>query len=142
MDNEQNYRNDMCEASFRLFDRLMTKLRALFDLAQCETWPLEDLLGDNEQVTQFNYRLYLELLESRLMQLMSACPRPDTSPQYGFISSFVNPAAQSRLSPLSTIVVDRKEISRPCLDMQATTLSELFLRDHLDGLFRLDKRYT
>ncbi|XP_046666894.1 outer dynein arm protein 1-like [Homalodisca vitripennis] len=128
MDNEQNYRNDMCEASFRLFDRLMTKLRALFDLAQCETWPLEDLLGDNEQVTQFNYRLYLELLESRLMQLMSACPRPDTSPQYGFISSFVNPAAQSRLSPLSTIVVDRKEISRPCLECESSNQAKRMIQ--------------
>uniref|UniRef100_A0A1B6HRI6 Uncharacterized protein n=2 Tax=Homalodisca TaxID=139475 RepID=A0A1B6HRI6_9HEMI len=106
----------------------MTKLRALFDLAQCETWPLEDLLGDNEQVTQFNYRLYLELLESRLMQLMSACPRPDTSPQYGFISSFVNPAAQSRLSPLSTIVVDRKEISRPCLECESSNQAKRMIQ--------------
>uniref|UniRef100_A0A1B6EY24 ODAD1 central coiled coil region domain-containing protein n=1 Tax=Cuerna arida TaxID=1464854 RepID=A0A1B6EY24_9HEMI len=128
VENEHNYQNDMCEAGLRLFDRLMTKLRALFDLAQCETWPLEDLLGDNEQVTQFNYRLYLEILESRLMQLLSACPRPDTFPQYAVFSSFVNPATQNRLTPLSTIVVDKKEITRPCLECEISNQAKRMIQ--------------
>lgn len=37
--------NEQLNASFRTFDRLLTKTRGLFDMTSCDMWPLEQLLG-------------------------------------------------------------------------------------------------
>uniref|UniRef100_A0A1B6LB33 ODAD1 central coiled coil region domain-containing protein n=1 Tax=Graphocephala atropunctata TaxID=36148 RepID=A0A1B6LB33_9HEMI len=125
LENEHSDKKDMCEASYRLFTRLLSKLRSLFEIAQCDPWPLEDLLGDNVDVTQFNYGLYLELLESRLMQWLGVCPRPDVFPQYGLGVSFITSVMQNRQQ---SGVLDRKEISRPCLDCDISNQTKQVIR--------------
>lgn len=49
--------NEQLNASFRTFDRLLAKIRGLFDMSSCDMWPLEQLLGksnsDLEKISNY-----------------------------------------------------------------------------------------
>lgn len=72
--------------------------------------------GDNREVTEFNYRLYLDLVETQLLELMSVVSDGevvDYTPLLAKLSTFTTPR-RSAGPTVNLVVTDRKIITRPC----------------------------
>lgn len=63
--------NEQLNASFRTFDRLLAKIRGLFDMSSCDMWPLEQLLGKSNDLEKI-----LNYLISNLVTLFLASRAP------------------------------------------------------------------
>ncbi|XP_054260178.1 outer dynein arm-docking complex subunit 1-like [Macrosteles quadrilineatus] len=122
---EQTYNDleDHYEANARMFRRLLDKTKALFDLTKCRTTVLQDLLGNNQQVTEHNYKLYLSLVETEVITNLECLTLsfPVHHTRAGRAISAKTLSVRSMAKVKSTIsIINKKVVTNACGECEGT----------------------
>ncbi|XP_046665849.1 putative leucine-rich repeat-containing protein DDB_G0290503 [Homalodisca vitripennis] len=112
IESEFNISDDLMRCT-RDMNRIYKGIENLVEISKADVSPLLDMLGDKSTVTAFNFLLFLQALETRIIFLMDCVGLPKISIQ---ISDRFKPSRKvgNRKESGITMVEDRVTISLPC----------------------------
>ncbi|XP_054263796.1 outer dynein arm-docking complex subunit 1-like [Macrosteles quadrilineatus] len=120
MEHELNDMQDFYDANRRVFNRLLDKTQGLCDLLHCNTSVLRDLLGENSEVTQHNFPMFLNLLETEVISALDTLTHHlpwvfATSGVMSTVSKSEKSLYFSGVEEKSTVLV-KKVVTRHCFE--------------------------